>query len=182
MGLLKQFLRSEKTYTGHFEDLWASHQNAVRFWQVSQFDLLRNEFKCLLMSTAGLLLPPTGCIPKMLPTSQQAPVLLPDTNSSSQPHHSTKQQQAAAMSYGYGPTVVQYPAFSMAEPCFGSGFDAAKENFAALQQGMHAVPAKVGLVGAPGARAALKRAFVLISGQSCCRRPLPSSRTAAVTA
>lgn len=145
--------------------------------QVSKFDCARKPFECLLISHARLLLPTTGCIPKMLPTSEQAPVL-PDT-SSSQPHHHSK-QQAAAMSYGYGPTVV-YPAFSMAEP-FGSGFDVAKENFAALQQGMHAVPAKVGLAWAPGAWAGLKRAPVLTSGQSCCRRPLLCSRTAAVTA
>jgi hypothetical protein len=57
-------------------------------------------------------------------------------------------QQHGAMSYSYGPTVV-YPvsAFSMGEPF---GFEA-KENYAALNQGMHAVPAKVRPGGRPGA-------------------------------
>jgi hypothetical protein len=54
--------------------------------------------------------------------------------------HNLQRQQPAAMSYSYGPTVV-FPvsAFSMGEPF---GFEA-KENYAALQQGMHAVPVKV---------------------------------------
>lgn len=68
----------------------------------------------------------------------------PELAQHNQPLHNQQRQQNAAMSYSYGPTVV-YPvtAFSMGEPF---GYEA-KENFAALQQGLHAMPVKVRLVG-----------------------------------
>lgn len=98
-----------------------------------------------------------------------------------QHQHNLQRQQPAAMSYSYGPTVV-YPvsAFSMGEPF---GFEA-KENYAALQQGMHAVPAKVShtapyrIAGAPGA---LQHVAFIDLWTLYCRKPSQYSRTPAVT-
>jgi hypothetical protein len=95
--------------------------------------------------------------------------------------HNLQRQQPAAMSYSYGPTMV-YPvsAFSIGEPF---GFEA-KENYAALQQGMHAVPAKVSHT-VPSRHA---RGPEMLDDVACthlwtlyCRSPSQCSRTPAVT-